>query len=301
MDNDFQKVANRILAKAKIQKPIGANLTDDQLHQAIKTLGINVNLKTAKAYAGDILAAAEQKKECVICEKSGEESTNCCQIDVVDEHGEYRFRRRLCSRARAYLQAQKIAKMFSGTRIGKRFRNRRFDTFEVTAKNKAAYETCHKFCDEYTAESKGLRLTGGNGIGKTHLAAAVIAELLKKNVVGVFVVVPDLLRAIRQSFDTGNKDNKELQQLFDIVKKAELLVLDDLGAENTNPWVREQLFILINARYENMLPTIITTNCNMSEIADKDKLGARIASRLVEMTRPVLIAETDYRLKGAVS
>jgi DNA replication protein DnaC len=108
----------------------------------------------------------------------------------------------------------------------------------------------------------------------------------------VFVVVPELLRAIRKGFNQPNDDSDKLVKL---TEEAQLLVLDDLGAEKPSDWVREQLYVIINRRYENMLPTIITTNCTTKELIDK--IGQRTVSRIVEMTTPYKITAEDYRLR----
>jgi DNA replication protein DnaC len=83
-----------------------------------------------------------------------------------------------------------------------------------------------------------------------------------------------------------------------LINKAEtapILILDDLGAEKISDWVREQLYIIINRRYENMLPTIVTTNCTTAELVER--LGERTVSRLIEMTDAYKITTDDYRLK----
>ena len=75
------------------------------------------------------------------------------------------------------------------------------------------------------------------------------------------------------------------------------MILDDLGAEKASEWVKEQLYMLINYRYEHMLPIVITTNNSGAEL-DKE-LGRLTLSRLVEMTKPVKIQAGDYRMKLA--
>lgn len=242
-----------------------------------------------------IIEAADSLKRCRECYKKGAETLNCVRTKLVFENGRLYSQSGICKKAYSYQLNQKIERLFGNTGVGKRFKNRRFETFETEDRNWAAYERCKQFCDNYTADSTGVLITGGYGTGKTHLAAAIIAEMVKKDVAGAFVVVPDLLRAIRRSFN--EKGNLDLQKLFETVKTAELLVLDDLGAEKASDWVREQLFMLINARYENLLPTIITTNSSLEELAEPNVLGQRIVSRIVEMTDGVIIETEDYRMK----
>jgi DNA replication protein DnaC len=109
----------------------------------------------------------------------------------------------------------------------------------------------------------------------------------------MFVVVPELLRAIRNGYK-GEGDTAE--KLVQAAETAPLLVLDDLGAEKPTEWVQEQLFIIINRRYEELLPTLITTNCSMAELIDR--IGRRTADRILEMTTPINIKAADYRMKA---
>jgi DNA replication protein DnaC len=116
--------------------------------------------------------------------------------------------------------------------------------------------------------------------------------MAEKYVAGAFVVVPELLAKIRASFKSTDETPDDIIRT---AKKAPLLVLDDLGAENSTDWVLEQLFLVINHRYEYMLPTIITTNCNGREL--EQRIGRRILSRIAEMTDPIQIKAADYRMK----
>jgi DNA replication protein DnaC len=176
--------------------------------------------------------------------------------------------------------------------LGKRFAARRFETFNVTPATKQAYEACVNFCDTFSEDSKGIRLVGSYGCGKTHLTASIIHRLAEQGIGGVFVVVPELLRAIRKGY---NSPDEGADKLVSLTEDAPLLVLDDLGAEKPSEWVREQLYVIINRRYENMLPTVVTTNCSTQELVDR--IGQRTVSRLIEMTTPYKITAKDYRMK----
>ena len=140
----------------------------------------------------------------------------------------------------------------------------------------------------------GLLLKGNCGTGKTHLAVSILRETAEAGIPGMFVVVPDLLAKMLASFDA--KDGKA-GELVETAKNVPLLVLDDLGAGSPKPWVVELVYVLINHRYEHMLPTVITTNCNGREL--EEMFGWRVVSRLAEMTVPVNIRAEDYRMKGA--
>ena len=203
----------------------------------------------------------------------------------------------LCAKYKTQQEQKRIAKLMGVGGVGERFRSRSFATFQETPATKAAVTACKRFCDEVKNNPKahGLMLMGGYGTGKTHLAVAILRETAEAGIPGMFVVVPDLLGKMRASFD--RKDGKA-DELVTTAKNARLLVLDDLGAENPRPWVVELVYVLINHRYEHMLPTVITTNYSGKEL--EAVFGRRIMSRLAEMTTPVNIRAEDYRMKGAI-
>jgi len=119
-----------------------------------------------------------------------------------------------------------------------------------------------------------LVLQGVNGCGKTHLAAAVVNYRYQANQPALFVVVPEFLDHLRYTFNPESKGSYD--QLFEKVKTAPLLVLDDFGEQSTTPWAQEKLYQVINYRYNAQLPTVITTVCSLDEIE------SRIGSRLID-------------------
>ena len=202
----------------------------------------------------------------------------------------------LCAKYKTQQEQRRIAKLMGIGGVGERFRSRSFATFRETPATAVAVRACKQFCVEgrENPKAQGVMLIGGYGTGKTHLAVAILRETAEAGIPGMFVVVPDLLGKMKASFNL--KDGKA-DELVDAAKNAPLLVLDDLGAENPSPWVVELIYVLINHRYEHMLPTVITTNCNGREL--EEMFGRRVVSRLAEMTVPVNIRAEDYRMRGA--
>ena len=133
-----------------------------------------------------------------------------------------------------------------------------------------------------------LFLQGSAGCGKTHLAAAAANYAVDLGVPTLFLTVPDLLDTLRASFDS---EDTTFEQRFEEIRAAQLLVLDDFGTQNASGWAREKLFQIMNYRYINKLPTIVTTNLLLSEIDE------RIRSRLAdpELVTQVRILAPDYR------
>lgn len=150
-------------------------------------------------------------------------------------------------------------------------REHTFDVFDaqrsdLTAEQRTNLREVVKRCLEYAEEPHGwLVLMGTYGCGKTHLAAAIANRYVERTRTDVmFVVVPDLLDHLRAAFNP--QSNTPLDRRFDEVKRAPLLVLDNLGTESATPWAREKLFQLLNFRYTALLPTIITTSAEPRQI-----------------------------------
>ena len=103
-----------------------------------------------------------------------------------------------------------------------------------------------------------LLLRGDYGVGKTHLAAAVANRIASNGMSVLFVVVSDLLDHLRATYQPNSPVSYD--QRFNEVRRARLLVLDDLGAQNATPWAQEKLFQILNYRYVSRLATILTVS-----------------------------------------
>jgi DNA replication protein DnaC len=165
--------------------------------------------------------------------------------------------------------------------------------FGLPEEQRASLERAYNQARNFAEEAEGwLVLQGGFGCGKTHLAAAIANHRLQHGYPVLFVVVPDLLDHLRATYQPTSE--VAYDERFEQVRTAPFLILDDLGTQSTTPWAQEKLYQIINYRYNERLPTVITSNCELEEI------DLRLRSRLVDpqLTTLVHIRAPDYRRPG---
>lgn len=177
--------------------------------------------------------------------------------------------------------------------VGVRFLSRTFENYQENEDNADALRFCRAYANQLNDKTTtGVIIAGPPGTGKTHLAAAIVKNAFDKGLSAAMVVVPRLLEEIRESYNRTDADRRWMYR----ARRKRLVVLDDLGAERPSEWVREQMFLLVNDRYESMLPTVVTTNCSLVEL--EKRIGARTVDRLAEMCRPATIGGTSWRRKA---
>lgn len=137
-------------------------------------------------------------------------------------------------------------------------------------------------------KEKSLYLYGGCGVGKTYsIYALAIYLMVNKYSLCIFNLI-DLLNKIRLSY---NREKSYIEKLYDV----EFLIIDDIGKEKVSEWVSEQLYSLINHRYENMKTTIFTSNLTLNELSEKAGYES-IVSRIAEMCEVYELTGQDRRL-----
>ncbi len=161
------------------------------------------------------------------------------------------------------------------------YHDRTFESFdarpELQRDDHANLRDAQRIAKDFAKQPQDwLMFTGGYGVGKTHLAAAIANYQAERGYPAMFVVVPDLLDHLRAAFSPDARTS--FDQRFEEVRTASLLVLDDLGTESATPWAREKLYQIINHRYVAHLPTVITTSVS------PDDLDPRIRTRILDET-----------------
>lgn len=169
-----------------------------------------------------------------------------------------------------------------------------FDPFANPPSTTDAAEKVQKYLGNWEKNreiGRGLYFCGDVGAGKTHLAVAVMNELItRKRVPSLFVTVPELLDNLRGAY---NEPGRDIDEWMAAVKNADLLVLDDLGSERVTEWVRERIFVIVNHRYREALPALFTSNIGPKDLAAQ--LGERTASRIISMCVWIDLEGEDYR------
>jgi DNA replication protein DnaC len=208
--------------------------------------------------------------------------------------------------------------LFEQANVPKRYKDCTFSNFEIhNPSHRHALKISKQFVKNYPVQDVGLLFQGPCGVGKTHLAIAVISELInKKRALCHFCDFRELIRNIQNSYssDSAMTESEVIAPIF----KKNVLILDELGAKRTTPWVEETIFYIINHRYNNKKLTIFTSNYIDSEEDEEDRrdsyfkksgfnkpgedtlvdrIGIRLRSRIYEMCKIVTVDGDDYRKK----
>lgn len=262
-----------------------------RVDEADDALGLCATQAEKEAYGHWILGAWEDILACRTCTKKDDDVLACAKRTVIREDGKLRSAMMRCDRYLRVCKQRRTDRLFGQSRLGKRWEKRTFDTFQVDDTNRRAYEACRQLADDFSQRERGLLLAGDCGSGKTHLAAAVVHALIDQGRHAIFLTGGRYLDSLKDAFGDPDKTRRIRHE----ARSADLLVLDDIGAEMNGDWARSEFFSLLNDRYEQMRPTILTTNLSMDELTAR--LGKRTVSRIAEMTDGIRLHSADRRLQ----
>lgn len=193
---------------------------------------------------------------------------------------------------------RKIEKLCARWKLPRRFLDKTFADYEITAANKSAVGLAKYFITNGGA-GRWIYYYGTTGTGKTFLATLIARAFVANLKEVVFGTVPVLLDEIKKTFDQKEGERKDIIGFYG---RCNLLILDDMGVSKPSEWNVSALYQIIDARYNRNLPTIITSNYSLEELEARltvgDKWSAqRIISRLSEMCEVQSLGDKDLRRK----
>lgn len=199
--------------------------------------------------------------------------------------------------------SRKVEKIIKNSKMSKRNLSYKFDNFEINNCNKKVFNNLINYSEKLVnnIEKKGVILVGNNGVGKTHLACSIANRFIEKGIPVIYGTLINLLAELRNSYEIDN--NISEMEIIKLYENVDLLIIDDLGKEKPSEWGLEKLFTIINSRYENNLPVIITTNYNQNSLIKRLSINEEletaksIISRLYEMCYLVKIDDIDHRIQ----
>lgn len=218
----------------------------------------------------------------IIIEKDGREQAvrcSCSQKQVALNHAE----------------AANLPRRFIGCRLKGFMANENMPSL-VSAK-----KTATRFITDFPAVDKGLLFHGPVGVGKTRLLCTVASELLVRfpTLDVYYIDWNDLVRTMRTGEDAQSRDFQQINQIITRLTECDLLIFDEMGASKLSAWVADNIYFVINRRYNQQKITLAATNF-FDQSGDgqetlTDRVGDRLRSRLHEMTQSIEIFGVDYR------
>jgi DNA replication protein DnaC len=200
----------------------------------------------------------------------------------------------------ACVDTPRLQRLLAEARIPRRYEHCDLESYQPTDETqKRAKADVVRFLAKYPLLDVGLLFMGPCGVGKTHLAVALLKQVIaEKGDRGLFYDFRDLLREIQASWNSVSQTS-EIEVLRPVLD-ADLLVLDELGANKPTDWVRDTMAHIINCRYNDKKVTIFTSNYpdapqRSGEESITDRIGVRLRSRLYEMCKVVEIRGKDFR------
>lgn len=172
--------------------------------------------------------------------------------------------------------------------VGRKYQELNFENFSIDLNNKNAVKMANDYINKNKDKilSNGLIIMGESGVGKTHLAAAIANKLIENDKIVLMGRLTTLLDMIKETFRDNTKSENELIELY---SNVDMIIIDDLGTEKISSWALEKLYTIIQNRFENGLPIIITTRFDKKGLIsrfsysnDQDLIDATI-SKLYQM------------------
>jgi len=187
---------------------------------------------------------------------------------------------------------EKIARSMRLSGVGNHFKDKKLDDLKV---NDKLHKECVRYVEnwqEMKSKGFGFFFWGNIGAGKTHSAAALANHLMQEKLVEVlFLNMPATVTRVKKTFDSPV--NNEDKKIFDRMKDVELLIIDDLGVEKLSDWLSDQIYQIIDHRWQNNKPMILTSNQSLEDLGNHYK--AQVISRIWGCCKSIKFTEEDRR------
>ena len=197
-----------------------------------------------------------------------------------------------------------VNKLRRASLLGERYKDTSFDTTENTGESfRLAMERCKRYCriaSEALSNGYGMYIYGGSGVGKTHLTACMCNDLISQYKQCLFTSFFEISKLIRATFSFNSDGEEMVKRICDV----DFLFLDDIGTERVkkngeDSWLQEQVYDIINKRYNNRKPTVFTSNYSLNELITERGLMEKTVDRITEMSTAVIkVSGTSYRQKN---
>ena len=201
---------------------------------------------------------------------------------------------------------QMIRQFYIQNYSSKRIQDYQFKNLIITENNKKEVEIAKDFTEKCINKNQknGLIITGKSGVGKTHLATAILNKLTEKDMLVLMGRLILLLDVIRDTFKDFSSKEKDIIELY---SKVDVLIIDDLGTERISSWALEKLYTIIENRNENKLPIIVTTRFNKESLLDRfyqsedEELSEAVIQKLYQFCYGIELKKYDQNEKEKVS
>lgn len=199
----------------------------------------------------------------------------------------------------------RLDKLRSASLLGERYKDKSFDnTDKVSEEFTKAMSRCKKYCDisDIALEKGyGIYIYGKSGTGKTHLTACMCNELISQYKQCLFTNFFEITKLIKATFGSRNS---EAENIIKRICEIDFLFLDDLGTESLKKngednWLQEQVYDIINKRYNNIKPTIFTSNYSLNELVAERGMMDKTVDRIMEMSTAIIkLSGESYRARN---